>query len=180
MQLTLDYDRKFDKRIPISVSGYSERDCVATKLSKPPYEYNTLMALTVDCGNQISFETSMKKSPLKYSKAFHSKVEVGYQYPIPTSGTAIGPGSFPKAHTPSVEIRNPKKLSPSFAISRQYEQAVVAHPDSLRKLPNFSDTNDRGFLISETDASGKKNNHLAEWTRKKIDKIYPRLQKRRQ
>ena len=175
MALTLDYDRKYDKRLPINVSGYSERECHSTKLLKPQFEYNTALSLDVDCGTNATLSTTMAKSPLKLSKAFKSKIQSGYTYPTPTSGNLIGPGSFPGADIPAVIVKSPGKKSPVFLMPRPYESTRLALPDSLATLPTFAEINNRGSHFSLTSASGKKNNHLAEWTKKKIDQIYPRL-----
>ena len=175
MQLTLDYDQKFDKRIPISLNGRSERDCVNGIIMKPMHDVKSNFSPNVGYGNQASFLCCVERSPLKFSKAFKSKVASGNHYVIPTSGCLIGPGSFPGAELSGVRIRNPDKQSPAFLVYRPYNHPIIANQDSLVSLATFGDVNRRGSVFSQECVSGTKNNHLAEWTRKKIIQIYPRL-----
>ena len=175
MSLTLDYDSKFDKRIPISVTGHCERESSNVKLTKPQYEYNSAIPLTVDCGPQASFQTIVLQSPIKFSTVFKSKVEAGCTYPTSSTGTLLGPGVFPGANISSIAITNPGHFSSAFLASKPSVPVKIANVDSSSKLPKFTDVNDKGFIFGCEDLSGKKPGHLAAWTKKKIKKIYPKL-----
>lgn len=175
MQLTLDYDQKFDKRIPITLNRRGGRDCVHEVVMKPMHDSNSNVPLNAGYGSQASFQSCVERSPLKFSKAFKSEVASGSRYVTPTSGCLIGPGSFPGAELSGVRVRNPDRLSPAFLVSRPYNHPIVANQDSLVGLATFSDINKKGSVFSQECNSGTKNNHLAEWTKKKIIQIYPRL-----
>ena len=165
MQLSLDYDKFNDKKIPLSITGHSDRESSSTRYNKSKYEYNTDFAITVDSGNQISFDTHMRQNPLKFSTAFKSKIDSGPYYPAPTSGTLLGPGSFPGADTSSLIIKNPNKKSPSFLGHKQ-----VARPDTTTKLPLFTQTNKKVHNFNCEDASANSDDRLSDWTKQKLFK----------
>ena len=144
MQLSLDYDKFYDKKIPLSITGHSERESSSTRYNKSRYEYNTDFSITVDSGNQVSLDTHMKQNPLKFSTAFKSKTVSGPCYPTPTSGTLLGPGSFPGADTSSLVIKNPNKKSSSFLGRRHSLVSKVAEPHSIIKSPLFIQSNKKG------------------------------------
>ena len=93
----------------------------------------------------------------------------------PTSGTEIGPGSFPGAWKDSIEIKEKDKVSYYMLRGRKPEIREPA-PDLLDGIKPFSAVHRKGPTF---DKQGMSTGNLVLQTivKEKLSKIYPKLAK---
>jgi hypothetical protein len=162
------YDQHIDdKKVPVTLKSALPRTVV--------FDVNSLTAgidLNPDWGPKASVQAEVRNSPRKLASVFKSKKEVGFNMPPPTSGTKIGPGSYPGAEVPSLVVKNPKQRSACFLIPRPYFQPKPAVEDSTGELPKFSDIHTQGpFFVMEGKVNAKP---IQQMTQKRFQQIYPR------
>jgi len=95
------------------------------------------------------------------------------EIPVPTSGTEIGPGSFPGAHATSLEVKQPGR--PSHFILRG-RPPIIRNPipDLTEPELQFSERHQSGPIFDKHIVGGG-NVVLAAIVKGKMQKIYPRL-----
>ncbi|RYH15302.1 hypothetical protein EON65_31930 [archaeon] len=167
-----DYDAGFDKRIPFDISKSQVSSGGRSRSSSPVHDVD------VDVGKYFSIQQEAARSPVKYSAAFKSKAPVGMKIEVPTTGTKIGPGSYPSAFKPTVVVKDPKKLSLSFRGGDKGLEIRRALPDGYDDPRPFSVRHNRGTIFSHAGSPDRKI-HVVEVAEKKIKQIYPRLMSRK-
>ena len=93
----------------------------------------------------------------------------------PTSGTEIGPGSFPGAWRDSIEIKEKDKVSYYMLRGRKPEIREAA-PDLLDGIKPFSQVHRKGPIFDKQGISSG-NLVLQTIVKDKFTKIYPQLAK---
>lgn len=102
-----------------------------------------------------------------------SLAKVGMEIIPPTSGTEIGPGSFPGAWRDSIEIKEKDKVS--YYMLRGRKPVIrEAAPDLLDGIKPFSEVHRKGPIF---DKQGISTGNLVLQTivKDKLTKIYPQL-----
>ena len=144
---------------------------------KDAHDYSSDVEVEVNMPH-TSLATAVRLNPLKLSSAFKSKAQAGFNIPKPTSGWEIGPGAYPGSAqaTQALSIKGPGSGDLSVVFRSNVPRILPtkqALPENIDlALSDCLDKN-KGFVISKTGASGKKNGFLAEYCAKKIGKIYP-------
>lgn len=175
--LSQDYDKKFNKKIPF-VFETSEKDCNTSTTAGNKAIGMASQNVDVDVGKHFALTTEIARSPIKYSAAFKSTIPVGMQLPPSTTAPHVGPGTFTKAYTPAVVVKNPDQLSLAFLTSRlDYTRAPL--PDATEKLKSFAEVNKKGPIFStertSSDNASARNRHLTNIVKEKLQRIYPKL-----
>lgn len=124
-----------------------------------------------------SLQMSSKYSPIKYSAAFISNAPVGCPVTLPTSGT-LGPGNY-DSFKPAIEIKNPDKPSLAFLCKKLNLKEDNGGFESVEELPKFSDIHTKGPKFPLAVKSTGRNDHVLQFTKKKMEKIYPKLAKKK-
>lgn len=95
------------------------------------------------------------------------------EIPVPTSGTEIGPCSFPGAHVQAIQIKNPDR--PSHFILRGRPSAVRPPVPALtEEMKSFAELHQSGPVFEKNSVGGG-NVVLQEIVKQKMKKIYPKL-----
>ena len=96
----------------------------------------------------------------------------------PTTGRHIGPGKYLGAESTLV-VKEPEKKSTFFMRPRKLE-VIKFQESSTDDIPlkTFQEENFRGITFEESGKGGG-NVHLLNWTKSKIEKVYPKLAKQK-
>jgi hypothetical protein len=175
-----DFDLKLNKRViaPISKAGKSRAETKADW----PYLWCKDIDIDVDFGPKATVMTAVSKNPRRLAPSFRSTAPVGLNIPPPTTGTELGPGSFPVEQiVTGIEVKDPYRKFPAYVDRRpRLPKPKAALPETKGELPKFSDlSSTASYTFSTAGASGESNNFLAEYKAKKIAQIYPRFEKMR-
>lgn len=97
------------------------------------------------------------------------------EIPVPTSGTEIGPCSFPGAHIQAIQIKQPDRPS-HFILRGRPDDTRTPLPDLTEPILSFSERHRAGPTF-EKQVVGGGNIVLQEIVKQKMKKIYPDLAK---
>jgi hypothetical protein len=164
IKLDQDYDKVLDTRIMFNMSDASSRGDGLDGVNGT----TSSVDVDADCGSKITIKTAVKLSPIRYSAAFKSKAAMGMDYPVPASGTEIGPGTFipPSA----IQVRFPDKGS--FGnYPRNINFGFIANPDppgDIKPPPPIT-----GGKFGQAGKLAGRNVHLMNVAKKKFTKVYP-------
>lgn len=171
--LSLDYDSALDKKIPLQLKSKKSK---GDRLRNSADLTTATVDVDVDCGSKSTVATSIRTCPILYAAAFKSQQAEGGSY-IPQAATSphLGPGSF--SAPPAIVVKDPDRLYPCFKIPMSFyrEKKDVPNMDRLGETNPKQPIKGGKFLA--TDLNGKRNIHVRELAKKKIEKIYPRLAK---
>lgn len=95
------------------------------------------------------------------------------EIPVPTSGTEIGPCSFPGAHIEAIQIKQPDRPS-HFLLRGRPSDVRAPAPDLTQQMKSFSETHQSGPIF-EKHIVGGGNVVLQAIVKQKMQKIYPKL-----
>lgn len=167
MALDHDFDHVFQKKIPFSFDKMSGRPLTSSAAAgSNDYAYE----INPDYGMKATIATESRFSPIKYSAAFRSNAPVGMEVTIPTSGISSSTGTFKS----SIEVKEPSKNSYFLLRDRNFPVKDYG-PVDLTEMKTFAETHNRGVKFETAEVTPGGNKHLANWTKSKITKVYPRL-----
>lgn len=94
---------------------------------------------------------------------------------MPTSGTEIGPGSFPGAYAEAIEIKYPDRPS-HFILRGRPDDTRPAIPELTEPMLTFAERHRSGPIFEKQKVGGG-NVVLQAIVKDKMEKIYPKLAK---
>lgn len=163
-----DYDANFDKRLSFDMSKSQLSSSGRSRSSSPVHD------VQVNVDKYFSVQSEVASSPRKYAACFRSKDNAGLHVIPQTTSPNIGPGSYPGAYLPTLEIRDPHKLSLGFRRGPRGLDVRKALPDGYDDHKTFAEKHTKGPIFP-LSASPHRKNHLAEVAERKLSQIYPKL-----
>eukprot|EP01039_Chlorochromonas_danica_P004864 gene4864-5332_t len=163
-----DYDSNFDKRISFDMSKSQLSSSGRSRSPSPVHD------VQVNIDKYFSVQSEVASSPRKYAACFRSKDNAGLHVIPSTTDPNIGPGSYPSAYPPTLEVRDPHKLSLGFRRGPRGLEVRKALPDGYDDSKTFAERHTKGPLFP-LSASPYRKNHLAEVAERKLSQIYPKL-----